>query len=240
MLLSAEKISLIKGTQQILEDVSITIQANDFMTIIGPNGAGKSILLKCLMGFEKISSGKISRKQGLKIGYMPQKLYTDFTLPISVDYFIRLGKRGADRQNTQDIIEKTDISDLLSKQLHMLSGGQMQRVLLARSLVQNPDLLILDEPAQNLDITGQLAFYKLLDQIYHTHKLAIMMVSHDLHMVMASTKQVICMQKHICCSGSPHLITQNPEFIRLFGQDMAQMMGIYQHNHAKGCDHAPL
>ena len=127
------------------------------------------------------------------------------------------------------LAEKTNVAGLLEKPMHVLSVGERQRVLLARSLIGNPALLILDEPAQNLDISGQLAFYRLLEKIYKDRSLSILMVSHDLHMVMATTKQVICLFRRICCSGEPQAITKDPEFIALFGNDMADMMAIYQH-----------
>ena len=240
-LVSLKNIHVVKNKQIILTDISLNIKNHDFITIIGPNGAGKSMLLKCLMGFYKPTAGIINKKNDLRIGYVPQKLHCDATLPINVLAFLQLGKHDI----SAIIINETQIVSFLQKQLHILSGGQLQRVLLARSLMQNPHLLILDEPAQNLDIAGQLAFYKLLDSIYERRRLSILMVSHDLHMVMASSKQVICLYQHICCFGTPSVITKDPEFIALFGTDMAQMMAIYQHNHNhshhhhtdNNCDH---
>jgi len=231
ILLSAQNIYVVKNKHSILTDVSLTLKNHDFVTIIGPNGAGKSMFLKCLMGFYKPTKGIVHRHSELRIGYVPQKLHCDATLPITVSAFLKLGKQVISNTDFDVIIAETQIAPFLKKQIHILSGGQLQRVLLARSLMHNPHLLILDEPAQNLDIAGQLAFYKLLDTIYARRQLSILMVSHDLHMVMASSKQVICLYHHICCSGTPNAITKDPEFIALFGQDMAQMMAIYQHNH---------
>ena len=244
-LVSLKNIHVVKNKQIILTDISLNIINHDFITIIGPNGAGKSMLLKCLMGFYKPTAGIINKKNDLRIGYVPQKLHCDATLPINVLAFLQLGKHDISATAFDIIINETQIVSFLQKQLHILSGGQLQRVLLARSLMQNPHLLILDEPAQNLDIAGQLAFYKLLDSIYERRRLSILMVSHDLHMVMASSKQVICLYQHICCFGTPSVITKDPEFIALFGTDMAQMMAIYQHNHNhshhhhtdNNCDH---
>lgn len=239
MLLSAKNICLTLGSHQILDKVSLNIYPQDFITIIGPNGAGKSMLLKCLMGLYKPTDGKIDKKPDLKIGYVPQRLHTDPTFPMTVKAFIHLRASKIASDQFEKIIAETKIQELLDKQLHILSGGQMQRVLLARSLMHNPELLILDEPAQNLDISGQLSLYKLLDKIYENRKLSIIMVSHDLHIVMASSRKVICLYKHICCDGVPNLITKDPEFIKLFGQDMADMMAIYQHSHTHhdGCQH---
>jgi zinc transport system ATP-binding protein len=230
LLIKAENLNLIKQGNHILKNINVTINDKDFITIIGPNGAGKSMLLKCLMGLEPIDEGVIIHKTDLKIGYVPQRLTPDKTMPLTVKKFLTLRKR-----ISKAILEKTtmetNVTPILSKQLSVLSGGELQRVLLARSLLHDPDILILDEPAQNLDISGQLSFYKLIERIYEERGLSILMVSHDLHMVMASTRQVICLFHHICCSGEPRTITKNPEFISLFGDDMADMMAVYQHNH---------
>jgi zinc transport system ATP-binding protein len=230
MLIKAENITVIRQKKHILKDVSICIRKRDFITIIGPNGAGKSMLLKCLMGFWKSDSGTVTQKKGLKIGYVPQRLVPDHTMPISVQRFLSLYKK-TNNTDIRKIAEEINIIHILKKPLSVLSGGELQRVLLARSLLNDPDLLILDEPAQNMDISGQLSFYKLLENTCNERSLSILMVSHDLHMVMASTKQVICLFHHICCTGEPHTITRDPEFIALFGTDMANMMAVYQHSH---------
>jgi zinc transport system ATP-binding protein len=234
--LTANHIHVSRSNQKILIDISLKIPNHDFLTIIGPNGAGKSMLLKCLMGFYQPDSGTIIKKNHLKIGYVPQKIYCDTTLPLSVIDFLKLNKK-ISSSVFDNIIQETHIENFIKRPLHVLSGGQLQRVLLARSLLHDPELLILDEPAQNLDISGQLAFYKLIDKIYLERKLAVIMVSHDLHMVMASSRRVICLFHHICCTGTPNMITKDPEFIALFGQDMAEMMGIYQHTHNHKCHH---
>ena len=229
-LISAQNVSVIRQGKAILNDVSISVGKQDFMTIIGPNGAGKSMLLKCLMGLFQPEKGTVSRQNDLKIGYVPQRLTPDHSMPITARRFLSLRKK-TDPANLDKTIEETGIAPVLHKPLAVLSGGELQRVVLARSLLDQPDLLVLDEPAQNLDISGQLGFYKLLDHIYSTRKISILMVSHDLHMVMASTRQVVCLFHHICCSGEPHTVTRDPEFISLFGRDMANMMAVYQHSH---------
>ena len=227
-LISATNINVIKSGKAILKDVNIKINKNDFITIIGPNGAGKSMLLKCIMGFYKPNSGVIKSKNNLKLGYMPQNLDIIKTIPIMAKKFITLKKK-FDKISLKKVILETQIEHILDKQLSVLSGGEMQRVLLARSLLNNPELLILDEPAQNLDVSGQMLFYKLLQEIYSKRGLSILMVSHDLHLVMISTKQVICLSNHICCCGKPQQITNDPEFLSMFGNDMAQIMAVYQH-----------
>ena len=228
-LISAKNINVIKTGKNILKDVSIDINKNDFITIIGPNGAGKSMLLKCLMGFYKPNSGIIKTKPNLKFGYMPQNLDIIKTIPMKARSFITIKKK-YDKISLKKVISETQIENILDKQLSVLSGGEMQRVLLARSLLNNPEVLILDEPAQNLDVSGQMHFYKLLQIIYSKRGLSILMVSHDLHLVMVSTKQVICLSNHICCCGKPQQITKDPEFLSMFGKDMAEVMAVYQHS----------
>ena len=229
-LLSADKLSVVRGGRQVVQEVSLNIEEHDFITIIGPNGAGKSLLLKCLLGLFKPDGGSISRRAGLVVGYMPQSVKPEPTLPITVARFLCL-RKGIGAERLREVAELCQVGPLLPQQLTALSGGEMQRVLLARALLRQPDLLVLDEPAQNLDVSGQLAFYKLLDDLYSSSKLSIVMVSHDLHMVMASTRHVICLYHHVCCSGEPQVVTQTPEFVSLFGQDMAKMMAVYNHEH---------
>ena len=229
-LLSAQGISVFRDQKAILDNVSVTIGERDFITIIGPNGAGKSMLLKCLLQFYRPDKGSIIKRPGLKIGYVPQRLIADSTMPISVLRFLQLRKQ-SQPETLANIMEDTDTARLATKPLSVLSGGEMQRVLLARALLDDPHLLVLDEPAQNLDITGQLAFYKRLEIAFSNRPISILMVSHDLHMVMSSTQQVICLYHHICCSGHPEVVTKDPEFISLFGEDMANMMAVYHHSH---------
>jgi len=238
-LISAKNVSVLKHQKSILDNIDIQINKNDFITIIGPNGAGKTMLLKCLMGFYKPTSGRIERKEKLKIGYMPQSISIINTMPITVKDFITVRKE-YDDISLNKVITEVSIGEIINKQLSVLSGGEMQRVLLARSLLNNPDLLILDEPAQNLDISGQLNFYKLIQEIYSKRNISILMVSHDLHLVMVSTKKVLCLYKHICCSGAPQQIAKDPEFLSMFGKDMANMMSIYQHSHDHNHDHNHL
>ena len=229
-LIEAKGLDVNKQGKEILKDVSISVNKNDFITIIGPNGAGKSVLLECLMGTFSPDRGEINKKDNILIGYIPQNFNPDNSMPISVERFLMLRKKFTGEE-LKIISDETNILNILSKKLSNLSGGELQRVLLARSLLGNPELLILDEPAQNLDIKNQLNFYNLLNEIYQKRDISILMVSHDLHMVMASTKQVICLYHHICCSGEPQAVAKDPEFITLFGNDMAKMMSVYQHTH---------
>ena len=229
-LIQAEDLCVTRHNKNILENVFIDIKKKDFVTIVGPNGAGKSVLLECLIGSFLPDKGKITKNNNLSIGYIPQNFSPESSMPISVERFLTLKKKSS-KDELIGISKETNISGILEKNLSTLSGGELQKVLLARSLLNKPELLILDEPAQNLDIKNQLNFYNLVNRIYKNRDLSILMVSHDLHMVMSATKKVICLYHHICCSGTPQIITKDPEFISLFGNDMAKMMSIYQHTH---------
>ena len=229
-LISAHNVTVVRGRHALLQDVSLHVGERDFITVVGPNGAGKSTLLKCLLGFHKPDSGAVTRSPGLKIGYVPQRFSTDRAIPISTRRFLTLRRR-AGRAAVARVAAETAVADVLDQPLYALSDGELQRVLLARALLGEPQLLVLDEPAQNLDISGQLAFYKLLDQVYKERALGILMVSHDLHLVMASTRRVVCLFHHVCCSGKPHEVAKDPDFIALFGDDMARMMSVYHHVH---------
>ncbi len=214
----------------VLDHVSLDLAENDFLTLIGPNGAGKSVLLRHLLKLEAPDHGTVSHRTGLRIGYVPEKFHIDPTLPILVRRFLSLNN-----DLTDDAIDalavEANCQNLLTRPLSVLSGGELQRVLLARALAGDPQVLMLDEPAQNLDVSGQLQFYKLIDEIFERRTISVLMVSHDLHMVMSSTRKVVCIYHHICCSGAPENVARDPEFISMFGEDMAQMMSVYQHTH---------
>ncbi len=246
-MLTAKNIKLSHQGKSILQDISLDIVKGDFISLIGPNGAGKTTLLKILLGVEKPDSGTINRQPSLKIGYMPQKLVVEPLFPITVQRFLTLATKAQTPQkdpqmpNAQSLMplaEELGIIPILNKPLSGLSGGELQRVLLARALLGNPEILMLDEPVQNLDVHGQLHFYELLENLYQARGLTIVMVSHDLHMVMRATRKVICLFGHICCEGAPETVSQHPKFIELFGQDMSKMLKVYQHDHHH--EHEPV
>ncbi len=236
VLLSTEEVSVIDGAKTVLKDISLEIKAQDFITIVGPNGAGKTMLLKCLMGFYRPTRGRVWRKPNLKVGYMPQRFSPDPIMPLTAERFLCLRKKHTTK-DLERVIEETNISHCCNEQLTTLSGGELQRVLLARSLLGHPDVLILDEPAQNLDVASQIEFYKLLKRVYTERGSAVLMVSHDLHMVMSSSKEVVCLFQHICCRGEPQTVAKTPEFVSLFGSDMAALMSVYQHSHDHNHEH---
>jgi zinc transport system ATP-binding protein len=229
-LINCENICVVRNGKHILQEVSLSIEKGDFITIIGPNGAGKSMLLKTIIGIESFEAGSVTKKDGLKIGYVPQRIFIDASMPITAFDFLKMVK-GSTKQAIIKALNDTGAGNILHKQMHEISGGEMQRVLVARAILQQPDIIILDEPAQNLDVSGQLSFYQLLKTLHKESGIAILMVSHDLHMVMASTNKVICLYHHICCTGTPDKITKEPEFIKLFGKDFSDMMAVYNHHH---------
>ncbi len=229
-LLELKNINFIHKKNKILSNIDLAIKKNDFITIVGPNGAGKSSLLSIIVGSQKASSGKINKNANLKIGYVPQKISIDNNIPINSYEFLKLCEN-SDQNLFNEIIKNVKIENLLEKQLNQLSGGEKQKILLAKALINEPDLLILDEPTQNLDISSQVNFYKIINNIYQQRNIAILMVSHDLHIVMSASKKVICLFNHICCSGEASEVSKNSEFISLFGEDMDKILATYSHFH---------
>ena len=235
MIITAENISHYYNKRAVLDSVSLRLDKGDFTTIIGPNGAGKSTLLKCLMGLVTPSQGHITRKPESRIGYIPQRIALNPSLPMTVARFIALNKT----PSTFAEFEPLDLSRIADKPIHSLSGGEWQQVLLARALYDSPDAIILDEPAQNLDISGQMQFYKILEDLNKSRDIAILMVSHDLPMTMASSKNIIGLYHQICCAGTPSYVVADPGFAELFGQDMAAMMAKHhqEKQHARKVRH---
>jgi zinc transport system ATP-binding protein len=218
------------SNRSILSNISLSLIPNRILTLIGPNGAGKSTLVRIILGLIKPNSGTIVRSCKLSIGYVPQKLSLNTLLPITVERFIKLSKK-TDNMQILKILKRVKAESLKDCQLQKLSGGEMQRILLARALLHNPNLLVLDEPTQGVDIMGQLALYELINQIRDELKCSVLMVSHDLNFVMAKTDDVICLNNHICCSGTPETVYNNAEFISIFGFQRVQEMSIYYHHH---------
>ncbi len=245
-LISAENIGLSFSGKRILHDVSFQLEAGQITTIIGPNGAGKSSLVNIVIGLNRQFEGRIKRQPGLSMGYLPQHSKINPLMPVTVKRLMSLTRK-VSRQEVQQVLEKTGVSELINQQVGSLSGGETQRVMLARTLLGNPDLLVLDEPTAGVDVTGEVQMYDLLSQIREETGCAILMVSHDLHLVMSKTDQVLCLNHHLCCSGKPASVSQHPEYRALFG-DKSESIGIYTHNHdhvheldggCEGCVHNP-
>ena len=227
-LLKLDNISVRLGDRLILDRVTLDQRRGEIVTVIGPNGAGKSTLIRAALGLIKPVNGTIARAPALRIGYMPQRLNIDPSLPLTVMRFMRLG--GADRAGAMRALGEVGVSDLHGQPLQRISGGELQRVLLARALLRDPDLLVLDEPVQGVDVSGQTALYELIADVRTRHHCGVLMVSHDLHWVMARTDHVICLNQHICCEGHPEQVGSDPAYRALFGEH-AGGVALYQHHH---------
>lgn len=229
-LVSLENISVSFGQRRVLSDISLDLKPGRILTLLGPNGAGKSTLVRVVLGLVAPDEGVIKRDRDLRIGYVPQKLHLDATLPLTVNRFMRL-RPGVNKSDISPALKRVQAAHLIDAPMQKLSGGENQRVLLARALLNSPQLLVLDEPTQGVDVNGQLALYNLIDQLRRELDCAVLMVSHDLHLVMAKTDDVLCLNHHICCSGTPEVVSMHPEFISMFGQRGAEQLGIYRHHH---------
>ncbi|MBX8573859.1 zinc ABC transporter ATP-binding protein ZnuC [Pseudomonas cichorii] len=231
-LIRLEQVAVTLAGQNVLHNIQLNVSPGEIVTLIGPNGAGKTTLVRAVLGLLKPDAGSVWRKPGLRVGYMPQKLHVDQTLPLSVLRFLRLVP-GVDRSAALAALQEVGAEKVIDSPLQGISGGEMQRVLLARALLREPELLVLDEPVQGVDVAGQAELYSLITRLRDRHGCGVLMVSHDLHLVMSTTDQVVCLNRHVCCSGHPEQVSNDPAFVELFGKN-AQSLAIYHHRH----DHA--
>ncbi len=230
-LISARGLALARGGRPILTGVDIDISPGEIVTVIGPNGAGKSMLVRTLLGLEPLDRGSVRRRAPLVIGYAPQRFDVDRAIPLTVARFIALGQPSATRSAIDGVLAEVGAGALSQRQLSELSGGELQRVVLARALIRSPNLLVLDEPARAVDYAGEAELYTLIGRLRRERGLGVLLVSHDLHIVMAQSDRVICLNRHVCCSGVPRTVAQHPEYARLFGPHAAQVFGVYRHEH---------
>jgi len=229
-LLRARDISFAQGGRQVLDQVSFTLERSQITTIIGPNGAGKSTLANIVTGLIDHFDGDISRTPGLRIGYLPQKVYVNTLMPLTVERLLQL-TRNVSKQELDDALAQTEIQHLKTRQVRSLSEGELKRALLARTTLGKPDLIVLDEPTSGVDVTGEIKMYELISDLRNQLRCAVLLVSHDLHLVMSKTDQVLCLNKHLCCSGVPDSVSQHPEYLALFGQQASASIAIYPHHH---------
>ncbi|WP_296235101.1 zinc ABC transporter ATP-binding protein ZnuC [Pseudomonas sp. UBA4617] len=229
-LIRLEQVGVTFGGEAVLDSIDLSVAPGQIVTLIGPNGAGKTTLVRAVLGLLKPHHGKVWRKPKLRIGYMPQKIQVDATLPLSVLRFLRLVP-GVDRAAAMSALQEVGAEQVIDSPIQTISGGEMQRVLLARALLREPQLLVLDEPVQGVDVVGQAELYNLITRLRDRHGCGVLMVSHDLHLVMSATDQVVCLNRHVCCSGHPEQVSGDPAFVELFGQAAAPSLAIYHHHH---------
>jgi zinc transport system ATP-binding protein len=241
-LVEARSVTLRLGGRPALENIDLAVHAGEIVTVVGPNGAGKTTLVRVLLGLIAPDAGEIRRRQGVRIGYVPQHLVVDETLPLTVRRFLGLGAyrdrkwdRKRDGERAFAALEEVGAIQLLDKPVQVLSGGEMKRMLLARAVSRDPDLLVLDEPSAGVDIAGQADLYALVRAIRDRRDCGIVLVSHNLHLVMAATDHVVCLNRHICCEGRPEAVSRDPEFLAMFGAGVASgiaaEIAVYTHQH---------
>jgi zinc transport system ATP-binding protein len=229
-LISARALWLTRAGRAILQGIDIDIGPREIVTLIGPNGAGKTTLVRVLLGLEAPDRGATRRRAGLVVGYVPQRFDIDRAIPLTAARFVALG-RAAEEEEIAQVLAEVGAGRLAERQLSELSGGELQRVVLARALVRSPNLLVLDEFVRGVDYAGEAELYTLIGRLRSERGFGVLLVSHDLHVVMAQSDRVICLNRHVCCSGVPESVAQHPEYARLFGPQAARAFGLYHHHH---------
>lgn len=229
-LVTADSISVQHEGRFLLKDISFSINREQIISVIGPNGGGKTTLARVIANLIKPDQGQIIRSKNLRIGYVPQDCEFEHLMPLSVNFFLRLSPYYT-QDSARQAIADLNLEHLLSRQFSRLSGGEKQRVLLARAILGRPQLLILDEPTQALDMDGSINFYELLRKYVASHNCSALLISHDLHFVMSATDLVICLNGHICCQGTPQEIDKDPAYLKAFGRDISAGLALYHHRH---------
>jgi zinc transport system ATP-binding protein len=229
-LVSARGISVSRHGRELLVDVDLDIREREIVTLIGPNGAGKTTLVRVLLGLERPDRGVVHRRPDLRIGYVPQRFDSDAVIPMTVERFLVLGGNYSPAR-IAEMLDHVDASSVRRQQLGQLSGGELQRVVLARALLRDPNLLVLDEPVQGVDYSGEADLYNLIGRLRDEAGFGVFLVSHDLHVVMGRSDRVVCLNHHVCCSGVPETVAQHPSYERLFGSEAARAFALYRHHH---------
>ena len=229
LLVKLENAGVQRMSKWLVKGISFEISQGQIVTLIGPNGSGKTTTAKMILNIMNADEGQITRNTD-KMAYVPQKINIDWTMPLRVIDFMKI----TNNLNNNQVIESlttTGVDKLLYNQIHNLSGGEFQRVLIARAIAKKPDLLVLDEPVQGVDYNGEIALYNLIKKISVHLNCGILLISHDMHFVMSTTDHVVCLNGHICCSGTPSSVVKNPEYIKLFGEHNSETLSYYQHHH---------
>ena len=230
MLVEVSDVTVRFGDRLALERVGATLRRGEIVTVIGPNGSGKTTFVRVVLGLQRPDSGAVWRRAGMRIGYVPQQLHIEPTMPLTVRRFLAMSAP-LSRQRMAAALDEVGVPYVLDTPFHDLSGGEAKRATLARALLREPDLLVLDEPTANVDMAGQAELYDLIHAIRDARGCGVLLVSHDLHLVMASTDTVICLNAHVCCSGRPASVSRDPEYLALFGPRVAETLGLYAHDH---------
>lgn len=231
ILVELNNVSVFKQKKWLIKDVSLKVNRGEIITIIGPNGSGKTTTAKIALGIIKPDKGNVTLNENLTISYVPQRITIDWTLPLKVKHFMKL-TNNIDSNKIKNALKLTEIENLYNHEMRTLSGGEFQRVMIARAIARKPDLLILDEPLEGIDFNGETLLYNLIKRIRDQLNCGIILISHNLHMVMAATDFVICLNSHVCCSGTPNTVIQNKEYISLFGPRALEGKAFYTHEHS--------
>lgn len=229
-LIEAFGLSVRLGGRLVLDNVDLRVSRGEIVTLVGLNGSGKSTLVRTVLGLVTPDAGRIARAPGLRIGFSPQHVDRDPTLPITVARFLTLGTH-APRSRLQTLLDEVGASPIIDSPLAELSGGELHRVILARALLREPDLLVLDEPLAGVDVLSQAELYRLIADVRDRYHCGVLLVSHELHVVMAATDTVVCLNHHVCCTGHPRSVAQDPQFVSLFGKHVAETLAVYTHHH---------
>jgi len=228
-LVKIENAGIFRSSKWLVRDVSLEVSQGQIVTLIGPNGSGKTTTAKMVLNILKPDEGFVISNTG-RVAYVPQKINVDWTMPLRVFDFMKI-TGDLSENDMKENLRLTGVERLIYSELRNLSGGEFQRVLIARAIAKKPELLVLDEPVQGVDFNGEIALYNLIKQISDTLNCGILLISHDIHFVMSSTDHVICLNGHICCSGSPSSVAKNPAYIDLFGEHTASTLSLYKHHH---------
>ena len=234
-LVTMRGVGVFRSRRWLIEGVDLTIRPGEIITLIGPNGSGKTTTAKTAIGVVSADAGSVERSRDLVVGYVPQKLAVDRSLPMTVSRMMTLTTR-AGAPTVDEALERVGIRHLRKAQVHDLSGGEFQRALLARAMLRRPNLLVLDEPVQGVDFSGAIALYELISDLRESEGCAVLLISHDLHVVMAKTDRVVCLNGHVCCAGSPSSVAASPAYRQLFGARASEALALYRHDH----DHTHL
>lgn len=234
-LVALHNVGVNRDGRWLIRGIDINVRRGEIVTLVGPNGSGKSTSAKVALGIIKPDEGSVQREPGLRVGYVPQKFNIEAMLPLTVTRLLNLTAHHK-KHEIAEALELVGAGEHAQSRVQSLSGGEFQRVMMARAMLRKPDLLVLDEPAQGVDFSGEIALYDLIKDIRNRTQCGVLLISHDLHLVMAETDTVVCLNGHVCCTGSPQAVSESAEYRELFGARAVEGLAVYQHHH----DHTHL